>query len=236
MLRQQTATSAAGFQALSPVHTMLGMNGDNPWTDDGADIMKRVDTAIDTTNPGIADPTLRAVVTGSLLETQISNVGVNTAYIDMYYWRCKRNVPVAAAGHIGTLFQRSVEALSTAVVQLPAGNTMDFLDYGVTPFQGTEFAKYVTIWKKTRVKLSPGSVTQVETRNGKDTVINWDYDRNHSMRAGVTQGILFIFYGAASDAEGETISSAASLQFSTNANYTWRIIENARKYGDVEET
>lgn len=233
--RQQTTPSADGTQGVAHIHTMLGMNGANLTTDDGADIMRRVDTAITGANPGAPVVNQRAIVTGALLETQITNLGTNTVYIDMYYWRCKRNLPTTLS-NVQALFNFSLGTLGTDTIQ-GGGAPLSEATYGVTPFQGTTFAKYCQIWKKTRVKLSGGGVTQVETRSGRDFVINWDYDVNHSLKANVSQGILFIFYGAANNSsEAAEIATGANLHFSTNANYTWRILENARKYGDQEET
>lgn len=174
-------------------------------------------------------------ITGYLVETQITNTGTSTAFIDLYYWRAKRNVayPFNAVTSLG-LNELMDWAMSTTQPNFPTGgSTLDRFDYGVTPFQNTVLAKYIQIYKKVRVKLSPGGVTQISQRSGRNHYFNWDYASGQTFIAGKTNGIYMIFYGAPNTTQ--FVAAPADLVFSTNVNYTYQVLQSAIATGGTTQ-
>lgn len=212
--RTGPVTTVVGKQGWTGIHTILGGYGGTDSTD-----LSAIQALVGNFTPAAAvtlDPD-RFTVSGYLAETQILNEGTTTVYVDCYYWRCKRNCPLTVDGIMGAFAQD----LSSQVPNFPSGgSSLDVADYGVTPFQTQGiFPKSVQIWKKTRMKLSPGGTAQLETRSGKNYYRNREYDKYFSLIAGVTHGIMFCQYGVPT-AGGV---SATSLRYLTNVNYTYRV-------------
>lgn len=228
-VHSQNLTSAADRQTYTGIHSMMTINPLSSSSFDGFnDISSLFDRAVslqDDEGPGFPynKRTMSLVVSGWMCETSINNLATTTCYIDCYYWKAKEDVPSGFRGptHV---FEDSVGDIG---INLPVtgGNTaLDAGDYGVTPFQGTTWAKLIRIWKKTRVKLSPGGTVQLEQRSGKNHYRTWGKDEHIGMARGVTEGIMMIAYGVPTAAN--TIASAVNLQIVTNKNYTWRIVKN----------
>lgn len=220
ILKTNLVSSLANKQAATTVHTVMGLNG-SAYTRDVSDLFDR---ALVETGAAAKD-NLKIVVKGWMIETQVKNYGLNDAYIDMYYWRCKKTIPAA----IGDSAAAWGNGLSDLAPDVPGGgSTLDLNDYGVTPFQSPGFSKTIRVWKKVRVKLAAGQTTQIEQRSGRNYYRAWSHDEEYSMDK-CTEGILFVFYGNPS--EENAFADPVSLAFATNANYTYKIIDSATNAG-----
>lgn len=211
-------------QGVSSAHTVLASNGVGPSADDISYVFDRVLQEELVSTPGLAKDNLKCVITGWLSETQVINTSAtSTAYIDMYYWRCIGNVP----NSLGSVTQVLTDGFADINSVPPAGGSpLDLLDYGVTPFQCPQFSKHFKVWKKTRVKLAPGGVTQIETRSGKDYVRTWSHDEHYSFLRGVSEGVYFIAYGTPDPLIAATYARAVTLRTLTNTNITYRVVAN----------
>lgn len=229
-LRQQRVLSNVngGKQTFTSIHTACGLTGlgGAGGTDDFLTIAQRVVAASQV--PGVALDNVKFVVSGWMVETQIVNNGTNTAYIDMYYWRASKKVPQfmdATQVSAANIFEKG---FSDMAANFPGGgSSLDAFDYGATPYQNPQFSRTMKIWKKTRVKLAPGGVTQVETRSGKNYFRTWSIDEDYGMDT-CTEGIFMITYGipgAVQPPNPINTSTPVDLSFSTNANYTYKILE-----------
>jgi len=219
-------------QGVNFSHTILGMNGSDPSHNDGIYLVNLAVANQPSTGPGV--PTLpsaqnmKIVVTGWMCETMITNLETYPVFVDMYYWLAKRDIP-STFPDIGSVWSDRMADLRVNQTLGAGVTTLTLNDYGVTPFQGVEFAKKIQVWKKTRVKLAGGSVTQVETRGSRDTVITWSHQEHNTFARGVTQGIMFVAYGSPDGVD--LVARAADLQIVTNKNYTWRMINDSRIQG-----
>lgn len=227
-----TLACPANGQGMSMLHTVCGSAGSDPHTNDLKFLANLMVTFYPQTGPGpVASPnnyTLRYIVSGYMVETMITNLETYPVFVDMYYWRSKKDVPVAIGDIVSVWGNSLIDLRQNQVVSATVDSlTMD--DYGVTPFQGTQFAKTIRVYKKTRVKLAGGSCTQVETRAARDIVVNYGYAEHYSMLRGITNGILFVGYGTPDAASA--IARAANLAIVTNKNYTWRAIWDSRQQG-----
>lgn len=228
MVRTDAQTNIAGQQETSDVFTVLGSNGG---FGDLSQLFDRALAMADTEQPALTSVTkeqLKIVVSGWLAECMVSNIGENLAYLDCYYWRTKRDVP-AAITSFETLFDESLSDIGANISPTATETTLSRTDYGVTPFQGVQLAKSCEIWKKVRVKVPPGGTTQFELRSGKNYYRVWSHDEHYSLLSRVTEGIFFIWYGAPTAAVA--VTSPATLSFSVNVNYTWRIVQDNRMRG-----
>lgn len=229
------ATNAANGQAVTSIHTILGSFGAGPSTDDINYLLQTAVLNADDEGPTpVTHQQLKIVVTGWMIETQIINEGTVTAYVDMYYWRCKRDNPATTLGQpavntISQLFSESVDDIAQNRAVAAGLAKLTHVQYGVTPFQGAEFPKTIRIYKKVRVKLAPGGVTQIEQRSARNYYINGSFAEKYSMLRGKTEGIMFIHYGVPTSVN--TVSSPVTLRFVTNKNYTWRMYQDNRMKG-----
>lgn len=228
ILKNGVIQSFSNKQTFYAGHTVLGANG-NSDCDDLSRLFARA--LVEQSNPLTSSRSNIGIhVSGWLIETQIINLGTGTAYLDMYYWRCKRDVPSAVVS-TGALFSNGLADLAGNTP--PGGSTLDALDYGVTPFQSPEFSKAITVYKKVRVKLGAGSVTQIEQRSGRDYYRRWTFDENYSHLRNCTEGIFFISYGTPSATN--VVADPTQLRFSTNINYTWRLLQDTVQTGGTTQ-
>lgn len=220
LTRQDTMASAANKQATSEIHTCLGLFGSGFCRDIQA-IAARVEAR---ESPATSARHLRFVVTGWMAETQIHNESETQAYVDMYYWRCKKKVPrvVNAETDVGpnVMFE---QGLADLAINAPVGgSSLNRFDYGVTPFQSPFWSKNISVTRKVRVKLAVGGVTQVETRSGRNYHRFWGHDEDYSMDT-CTEGIYMVAYGI--PIAGATTAAPVTLRLSTNVNYTYKVLE-----------
>lgn len=232
VLRQENVTSLSGQQGSSHVHTILGAAGDG-FTSDISFLTDRALELAITNGVSPAKDNLRIHVSGWMAETQITNNLTYPIYVDCYYWKAKRDLP-NGINSVESLWEESLADVAAQLASVPPAITpLSTNDYGVTPFQGTQFAKTVRVWKKIRVKLAGGSTTQIEQRSGRDYRRSWSFDEHYSLVRNCTEGILFVQYGTPSNSviEGDGIARATDLSYSTNINYTWRMVQDNRMTG-----
>jgi len=223
-LRNGAFTSVADKQGFVQVHTAMGLNGDA----DTNDVSRLLDLAVASARILKKDAG-RIIVSGWMVETQVSNVGTVGGYVDLYYWRCKSKVPAA----LPSVADVWVNGLSDLDTLFPVGGSpLDIQDYGVTPFQSPNFSRLVNVYMKKRIFLAPGGVTQVETRSGKNYYRNYSVDEEYSMDK-CTEGILMVTYGTPTVAF--PVASPMSLRVSTNKSYTWRIDMDATMTGGTTQ-
>lgn len=218
LVNTQNATSSANKQGYTNIHTIMGLNGTATSTNDVSILLDYavIGGLITSKTAG------KIVITGCLCETQVHNVGLEDAWLDCYYWRSKKQVPTSL-GDFGAVW---VDALVDTIGLFPVGGSaLDPNDYGATPFQGVQLAKTVRVFKKTRTLLTPGGVVQVETRSGKNYPRTWSFDEEYSMDR-CTEGVFFVFYGVPTAVA--TIAEGVNLRFTTNKNYSWHIVQDAR--------
>lgn len=237
-VRTGSITAAANKQKGASIHTILGGFSSNQDTQDLSAINDRVQTLQPVVASTFALSGDRFMVTGWMAETQIvaNSDNATACYIDMYYWRCQRNVGVST---VNPALNTSIESLwshdlqNQGVNAPAAGSGLDTDDYGVTPFQTTSFPKYVNIYKKRRVRLGPGATVQVEQRSGRNYYVNVDYTRSLGMIRGMTEGIYFITYGVPTPTNA--VSAPCTVRFSTNINYTYRFLMNSASTGGTTQ-
>lgn len=225
LLRNVAGTSAANKQGQSSIHTILGLNGSSTDTND---VSQLFDAAV---NAGFITTKLsgKLMITGVLCETQISNESVGEVWLDCYYWRAKKPLTTAIA-NMGALWTDALTDLAS--IAPIGGSTLDPSDYGVTPFQGPQLAKQVRIWRKTRTLLPVGGVVQIETRSAKNYLRSWTFDEDYSMDR-ITEGVYFVWYGVPTAVN--TTADNTAIRFSTNVNYTWKVIEDAQFHGGTNQ-
>lgn len=232
-LRSGAATANPLRQNYIVSHTVLGAYGSQDVMRDILSVAQRVnELSAEPTSPLIdnLDPS-RFCISGWMCETQLMNGGETTAYIDCYYWMSIANYRETSNTTLGgvELGDLWYKTMFQSAPNFPTGGSpLDPSDYGVTPYQSASLAKYIRIYKKTRIKLSPGATAQLETRSGKDNWINVDYAQNYTFLKGKTQGIFMIFYGTPG-ADGAI--TASTIRFNTNVNYTYRIQQQAISSG-----
>lgn len=230
--RGENFTSANNQQTVISNHTVLGSNGSSPHTNDISDLVKIAQGTmpLETTDPSTNLDAWRIKVTGWMIESSITNNSDYPIYIDMYYWRTKRDVP-STIGNISALFTESLSDVSrnTGV----AANALAATDYGVTPFQGTQFAKNVQVWRKQRVKLAAGGTTQIEQRSGKNYMFDFGFCEHYSMIRRGTEGIMMVMYGSPDPTF--VLARSASITMSTNVNYTWKVMLSGRISGAEQD-
>nr|QXN75544.1 MAG: capsid protein [Virus sp.] len=221
IVRSAVHASVADKQVIFDGHVALGLNGASGVYNDVAQLM----------NLGLAPGYWSAIergkiqIKGWMAETQMVNTAGFTAYVDLYYWRCKRDVPFVS-GVITGMTDFMVEGLGDLRPLFPiGGSTLSTTDYGFTPFQCPQFSKSITIWKKVRVKLAPGGVAQFTTRSSKNYRIAFDRAEHFVAMRGITEGVIGICYGQPGPVN--TIAEPINIQFTTNVNYTWSALQSS---------
>lgn len=217
--RTVRGTITPNAQGVFITHNAMSLNG----TDQSFRDLSYLFTSADTTNPESENKrSMKLIVSGWLCETQIRNTHEsNTCYVDMYYYRFKKAVPAGQGNPYDIWLNAAtndVDPVTGNPKPLPAA-------YGMTPYQTPGFGQMIRIWKKVRVKIAPGGVAQVETRSGKNYYRQWTTDEEYCGDK-CTEGIMFVVYGAVTNGAAPEYSGPASVQFSTNVNYTWKYVEN----------
>lgn len=217
-----SSSANVNLQNYNANHTVLGSNGSTNVCDDLSVLFTEALKYAQESNPAVTRASLKLLVTGWMCETQIkNNSDTSTCYVDMYYWKCKRDVGQSVScDDVGQLWTTGFTDIrfmgGVGQTSLSTG------DYGVTPFQCPLFTKHVKVYKKTRVKLGPGGTCQIETRSGKNYMRSWSIDQRKTMLANVTEGVFFIHYGI--PAAPSTLCTASEIICSTNKNITWKVV------------
>lgn len=228
--RDVISASSPDAQNATSVFTVLGSNGIAE-ADDIFDMMTSAFNMAGTT--GLTGATVagtRIHISGWMAECMINNNTTTTTYIDCYYWRAKKDIPVSYSS-INNLVQTGFAQIAQTTVGPTTPNALDIQDYGVTPFQCPLFSQAVQVYKKTRIKLGPNGTAQLELRSGKNHYRKWSYDSAYAFLRGVSEGIYFIHYGTPGTGSPGRRSGATNLTFSVNVNYTWRRMSDDRMSG-----
>jgi len=219
ILSDYTGTSSANKQLLITQSTLLGSYGYSNISDDIKQLFSR-DVGVE-----------RFHVTGALMETMVANTGASTAYVDCYYWRCKKSVPVGAATDVGNLWTKGLLDLETRAPS--GGSSLDVYDYGVTPFQSNAFTRFINVYKKVRIKLGAGETTQLKIGRKLSRFINVDSASQFTALKGLTEGILFVAYGTPSSTN--TVCNPVTIQVSINKNLTYRVLDTTVPTGGTTQ-
>lgn len=147
---------------------------------------------------GVTEADIRYVISGTFTESTHTNVSANTIFIDLYYWRTKRDVPTAEFSQINSLFGTTQGRVNNFNPTTGAGGSpLDPGDLGWTPFVSPAVHKFLEIYNKRRVKVSPGGVFQITQRSSNNRYIKADaFMDAKSLVRGLSHGVYMIMYGA----------------------------------------
>ena len=155
----------------------------------------------------------------SFLDVTIRNTdSANTAYIDLYYLKLRKDVTTNS-----TTF-RDMFADSLGFTVKPTGGVASLTPttYGANPFNCSDFCRYCLITKKRQIILSPGQVSCFELKDSKRRTIKYSDNLNKfgGPKLG-TCGILMIVYGAPDNA-GVVSQSITNLVVTYQRTYDVR--------------
>lgn len=185
----------------------------------------------------------RFVITGWTATTVVTNTWVSATeptgtIVEAYYWRAKRDAPLEFmdpttdySSTFGGIWTASTRFLVPSVPS--GGSSLEVADLGLTPFQGSVLAKYITIYKKTRTMIDGGKTAVFEQRSSKDTYINMPQIKSNGLLGGKTEGIFFVYRGVPN---GFGQARAAQMSFSTSIGYTYRLLQLATSFGGENAT
>lgn len=150
------------------------------------------------TNPAIANPGGRGkhVVVGMMNNLTITNTSTEgTAYIDVYYWRTKKNCAANQYNSIENLwstgFTQNVEN-----IPVTGGDSLTAPDLGVTPYANPAWRMYIETYMKRRIRLPAGSSTEMSLRSPKSFYSSGESLTNQlSLIRGKTEGIFIVWTG-----------------------------------------
>lgn len=168
-----------------------------------APVLSSVASAVDRyappTGSGIVTPIIQRrkwVIVGQMNNLTIKNNSTEgVAYLDLYYWRTKKNCPSAEASSIETLWTTGFQ--TNAYNNAGTGSsTVAATDYGMTPWANPGWREYVQVYMKRRIRLSAGQDTELSLRSSKNYYSpgNILVD-NLSLIRGKTEGIFVVFAG-----------------------------------------
>lgn len=168
-------------------------------------VRARVQEAVNRVAPGpgagITGPAgdrRKHVVVGMMNNLTIKNVSeTGVAYIDLYYWRAKKNCAMAEYSNIEDLW---INGFTANAYNNPSAtgtsSTVSATDYGITPWASPGWREFVQVYMKRRIRLAAGSDTELSLRTGKDYYSPGEYLYNElSLIKGKTEGIFVVFTG-----------------------------------------
>lgn len=241
VVRESQITNTINKQIPSASHTILGSNSNAANNHDIRDLFSRIVRVAGLEgNPSDLLPS-RFIVSGWHAETTLTNMSEDDddVYIDCYYWRSKRLLGTTV--DTGTPVDTDVAnvweyANSLTGANFPGGGSaLDYQDFGLTPFNNNLFAKYITIYKKTRIKLSAGQSTKISQRSGKNYFIDWAFAERWGMIPGKTEGIMFVTYGAPWTVQEGAISTSVPVAIVTAINYSYKVVPGSAFTGGTTE-
>lgn len=176
------------------------------------------------------------VIVGSMNNLVIKNLSeIGVAYIDVYYWRAKRDVPRTEFTNIELMF---ASGFSYNVANYPVGgNVFTWSDVGATPWANPAFRKFIEIRMKRRIRLSAGSDTELSLRSPRNFYNSGEYFQDQkSMIRWKTEGIFLVFRGdpyiVTSGDPPVTESFHArslALQFSRQRTIYYKVLQDAMR-------
>lgn len=180
--------------------------------------------------PGVDTPAgghNKYVVVGWMMNITIRNITATpcVAYLDCYYWRAKRDVPLTEFPHMGTMWVAGFDYNIWNTAPVPKGSPLSHSDLGATPWANPAMRKFVDIYKKTRIRLGQGQDTELSLRSSKSWYNSGEvFNDTKSMIRGVTQGILVVFHGGPT-----AVSNAERVQLSASRTRTlyYKVLQNS---------
>lgn len=180
--------------------------------------------------PGVDTPAPghnKFVIVGWMMNIIIRNVTQtpSVAYLDVYYWRAKRDVPIAEFPDMEAMWANGFDYNLWNTAPTPKGSPLDYSDLGATPWANPAMRKFVDIYKKTRIRLGQGQDTELSLRSSKSVYNNGEiFQDQKSMIRGVTQGILVVFHGGPN-----AVTNAEIVQLSASRTRTvyYKVLQNS---------
>lgn len=220
--RSSIIGAPAGAQAGIPGHIVLDRQ-------DLSELKDRVASVSPLTPLLIPASNMRYTVTGTFVESIHRNTTENTIFVDLYYWRVKRDVPLSEFAN----FNDVITAVTGSTANFnqttgSGGSTLTAGDLGWTPFLSTAAHRFLEIYNKRRVKVSPGGVFQVTQRSSRNVYVKADeFLDAKSLVRGMTHGVYMMMYGAPSGVVGVPGQAAASqLSSVVHKTYYYKVLQN----------
>lgn len=165
------------------------------------------------------------VVVGSMMNAILRNTSESgVAYVDVYYWRAKRDVPAAEFVSLNSIWSQGF-GYNVVNTGLAPDSALVHTDPGVTPWANPAMRKFVEIYKKTRIRLGSGQDTELSIRSPKNWYNNGEFFHDQkSLIRGVTNGVLIVFRGGPS-ATSQSESQTLRWTFERTAYY--KVLENS---------
>lgn len=218
--------SLDGKQFALSSFTVLGFHGHNEEANDVGRLWGLVPTAgsVGASVPAVVDSS-SIRVTGYNAECVLRNDNNHAMYVECYYWRCIRDCPLDAISnpvHNKTVVNLWRQGLENLNANFPVGgSTLDFEDYGCSPFHSPLFSHYIRVYRKTRILMGALGTTQIGLRSGKDMKFTYDKNEHLLAKKGITNGVLFVWYGVPGNMSN--ISTSSRLRVSVNKSFTYRV-------------
>lgn len=174
------------------------------------------------------------------LENIVRNLSPVLCFLDVYRVICRRDMAefdddgvIAQAQDIQSLLERGFEAEDPSA----GWDNQRIFKHGVTPFQCPMFTSHFKILSKVRYRLEGGATIQLHMRGKIGKTFDYDKNRNLVYKAGWTQGLVFVWYGAPGSTTAEGVySQACNLRIVRNLQYTYKHIQgNADNIGNFQQ-
>lgn len=199
-----------------------------------ARVQEAVDRYAPPTGAGIVTPTAyrrKHVIVGMMNNLTIKNASsAGVAYIDLYYWRAKKNCAIGDYPNIEDLWITGfqVNAYNNAGT---GSTTVAATDYGVTPWANPGWRQYIQVYMKRRIRLAAGSDTELSLRTGKDFYSPGEVLMDQlSLIRGKTEGIFVVFAGdpyVVTDPSTTTRARAQRLVMSRVRTLYYKVMEGS---------
>jgi len=218
--RSSIRAAVAGTQTNVTVHTVLDRF-------DFEELRDRVAAISPGTSISIPGNTMRYVISGTFVESTHTNTSSNVIFVDLYYWRTKRDVPTAEFANFEALIT-STTGSSPNWAGGPAGSPLVPSDLGWTPFVSVAAHRFLEIYNKRRVKVNPGGVFQVTQRSSRNIYVKNDvFMDQKSLVRGMTHGVYMVVYGApTAGVPPGSQASASELASTVHKTFYWKVIQN----------
>lgn len=192
---------------------------------------------------GEPDPTRMAqkfAIVGMMSSLIVKNESdTGTAYIDLYYWRAKRDVPYEEFRGIDNIWSSGwVYNIANAPT---TGSVLVGTDLGSTPWGNPAFRKFVDIRMKRRIRLNAQSSTELSLRTSENFYNSGEYFQDQkSLIRGRTEGIFLVYHGEPyiDTAGGGGIQARPqTLLFSRRRTIYYKVLQNSlRTAGEAFNT
>lgn len=183
------------------------------------ELLKAFQVAYETPAGTTASFTNRKVMIKSMcLDLHIANTGSNTAEIDVYQLRLRKDY--------NSTVRLDVMYTDTYNEQ-PAGSgfSRTLTVPGVTPFQNSNFCEHWNILSKRTIMLSAGQVTSLQLRNGPRFIDGKAIQRYSLGIPGYTKGYLLVYRGAPRNNAG--VVERGAIELSWTQERTMTVARNA---------